>query len=144
MKLKEFIINDQLKHPERLNATFERIEEVIGLVLKGNAKSLVKKCREILNQVENDRGELTEHQGEQIANIIEGFASLSDVGKIKELLAYSELSTEEAIQLHEEFKIPVSRLEKDIVPVVGDGCWIVDTKGERYLDLDSKIGRAHV
>lgn len=38
----------------------------------------------------------------------------------------------------------MSRLEKDIIPVCGDGIWIIDINGRRYLDLDSNYSAANL
>ncbi len=144
MNLKELIINNPERHPERLNATYERIEEVIGLVFnKKESAEVLEKCKE-LAEIRNDRDELTESQGEKIANILTEFIPQDKIEKVKSLLMSAEIGTNEAIQLHEEFKIPVSHLEKDIVPVTGDGVWITTTKGERYLDLDSNYSAANL
>jgi 4-aminobutyrate aminotransferase-like enzyme len=35
------------------------------------------------------------------------------------------------------YKIHVSQLEEDVIPVRGEGVWITDMKGKRYLDVDS-------
>ena len=43
-----------------------------------------------------------------------------------------------------KYKIPVSHLEKDIVPVKGKGCWIMDTKGRWYLDMDSNYSATNL
>ena len=41
------------------------------------------------------------------------------------------------VDLHKRFKIPVSHLEDDLLPVEGDGALITDSKGAVYIDLDS-------
>ena len=44
MDIRELIVNDPVKYPERLNATYERIEEVIRLTLdEKNARSRKEK-----------------------------------------------------------------------------------------------------
>ncbi len=40
--------------------------------------------------------------------------------------------------------MPVSRPEEDIIPVKGDGCWIMDTKGKWYLDMDSNYSATNL
>ncbi len=61
-----------------------------------------------------------------------------------QLIEDAEIGTAEAIELHEEFKIPVSHLEKDIVPVRGDGAWLHAIDGRTYLDMDSNYSATNL
>lgn len=134
------LINDRDKHPERLNATWERVEEVANLVLKKRAQALFDRVAP-----PNDRRlTLTEGQGSELAAEIESLCTEAEVAQFTNRLFESELSTQEAIDLHERYKIPVSRLEKDIVPVRGEGAWITDTKGKTYLDMDSNYSATNL
>ncbi len=38
----------------------------------------------------------------------------------------------------------MSHLEKDIIPVKGQGCWILDTKGRWFLDMDSNYSATNL
>jgi acetylornithine/succinyldiaminopimelate/putrescine aminotransferase len=135
------ICNDRYLHPERLNATLERIEEVLNIVLKGETSELIEKCRE---GIKDKRAYLDEKQGSRIVSLIENHCSLEQIRLITELLLESEVSTSEAIDIHETYKIPVSQLEKDIVPVRGEASWIIDNKGKMYLDMDSNYSATNL
>jgi acetylornithine/succinyldiaminopimelate/putrescine aminotransferase len=144
MDIRELIVNDPVKHPERLNATYERIEEVIGLTLdEENASKVLVKCKESAG-IENDRALLTESQGLKVAGILTESVPHGKMEDIKHLLLGSEIATKEAVDLHEEFKIPVSMLEKDLVPAFGEGPWIITTTGKKYLDMDSNYSAANL
>ncbi|MBU0507634.1 aminotransferase class III-fold pyridoxal phosphate-dependent enzyme [bacterium] len=135
------IVNDSWAHPERLNATLERIQEVLEVVLKQDAPPVIAECVQVTDK---KRDTLTDGEGIQIAKIISRCCSVNQIKLITSLLADSEISTAEAIDLHERFKIPVSRLEKDIVPVRGDGAWITDIEGRAYLDMDSNYSATNL
>jgi acetylornithine/succinyldiaminopimelate/putrescine aminotransferase len=143
-KLKNTIVYNKTKNPERTNATFERIEEVFVNVLGNNIKKDFIKLNEKLGNI-NPRTPLNEEQAEKIVKFVDkkGF----DRKKLKDIidqLSYSEISTAEAIDVHKKYKIPVSHLEKDIIPVKGQGCWIRDTKGKWYLDMDSNYSATNL
>ncbi|MEA2030120.1 MAG: aminotransferase class III-fold pyridoxal phosphate-dependent enzyme [candidate division Zixibacteria bacterium] len=139
--LNRSIINDRTEHPERLNATLERIEEVVEIVLGDKADAIIEKCKK---GIKHERDFLTEAEGEKIAAVLRLNCSIGEIKQITEMLQDSEISTDEAISLHEQFKIPVSHLEKDIVPVRGDGAWIIDTKGKMFLDMDSNYSATNL
>lgn len=143
-KLKETIVYNRTKNPERTNATFERIEEVFINVLGEDIK---KEFKQIENQLGNidPRSPLNEKQADIIVNFVDKKGFEPDVlKKIIDQLSYSEISTAEAIDIHKKYKIPVSHLEKDIIPVKGNGCWIMDTKGDWYLDMDSNYSATNL
>ena len=143
-QLKNAIIYDRTKNPERTNATFERIIEVFENVL---AKKGLKLAKEIQSNIKNleMRKPLTKSQADEIVNYLEKIhLSPKDIKNITEQLKYSEISTNEAIDIHKKYKIPVSHLEKDIIPVMGKGCWIQDTKGRWYIDMDSNYSATNI
>jgi acetylornithine/succinyldiaminopimelate/putrescine aminotransferase len=143
-ELKNAIIYDRKAHPERTNATFERISEVAENVLGNPASQLLADLRAELGDID-DRDELTEQQADKIIEvIIQAKLVPEKLQSIRDQLMYSEIATQEAIDIHEEFKIPVSHLEKDIVPVLGKGCWIMDSKGDSYLDMDSNYSATNL
>jgi len=143
-ELKKAIIYDQSIHPERSNATFERIAEVLTNVIGDEAKGRITNLEKILGKMDM-RAPLTEEQTKIIINNFDKLCLQPDVLKeIIHQLRCSEISTEEAIDIHEKFKIQVSHLEKDIIPVKGKGCWTMDTKGRWYLDMDSNYSATNL
>lgn len=152
--LKNVLISDVNNTPERFNATFERIKEVFDLVLGNNrsieaVKIIEKKCQDAKNIITNKRAEINNQQSNIILETVKeglaaGWFSKTELISIIELLGYSEISTYEAVDMHKAYKIPVSKLEKDIVPVRGMGSWLIDTKGNRFLDMDSNYSAANL
>jgi acetylornithine/succinyldiaminopimelate/putrescine aminotransferase len=142
--LKKTIIYDRKTHPERTNATFERIEEVFINVMGKDIKKDLAQLKKHLEPI-NQRAPLNEQQADIIIEFInqQGYES-SYLDKIQEQLTYSEISTQDAIAIHKKYKIPLSHLEQDIIPVKGNGCWIIDTKGKRYLDMDSNYSATNL
>ncbi len=143
-ELKNAIIYDRTKNPERTNATFERIEEVFENVLGKNGNEITNQIRKSI-KVNDKRMPLNSDQAEQIIDYLENTHLKPDNLKdIIDQLKYSEISTDEAIDIHKKYKIPVSHLEKDIIPVKGHGCWIMDTKGRWYIDMDSNYSATNI
>jgi len=142
--LREAIVYDKTRHPERTNATLERIQEVLENVLGDASKPHKDQLQKELGDVPL-RQPLSEPQADVILDYFDrsGF-SRRQLAQITEQLELSEISTAEAIELHRRFKIPVSRPEEDIIPVKGDGCWIMDTKGKWYLDMDSNYSATNL
>ena len=143
-ELKKALIYDRTKNPERSNATFERVEEVLENVLNSRSHEHIQNLKEILNKPAS-RLALNEEQANKIVSYLDD-AGLSrrQVADISAQLRYSEISTEEAIDIHRQYKIPVSHPEEDIIPVKGKGSWIMDTKGKWYLDLDSNYSATNL
>ncbi len=143
-ELKNAIIYDRTKNPEKTNATFERIEEVFENVLGKKGKDISKKIQKNIDQLEK-RKPLNSYQANQIISYLENIhLNPDDMKEIIDQLRYSEISTNEAIDIHKKYKIPVSHLEKDIVPIKGQGCWIMDTKGRWYIDMDSNYSATNI
>ncbi|MDD5582851.1 MAG: aspartate aminotransferase family protein [Candidatus Marinimicrobia bacterium] len=142
--LMDALINDRTKHPERLHATGERLFEVLENVLKEDAAPHVKEISAILGSFPIREG-LTPELGKRIVTYIFSLAlDKNPLQAIIDQLMAAEISTEEAIALHETHKIPVSTLEKDLIPVSGKGCWLMDTKGKTYLDMDSNYSATNL
>jgi len=135
------LMNSRYDHPERLPATVERVVEVLETVMKRSGKGLVSKCRRIAGA---PRAYLKEPQAREITSLLVSQCSESQLRLIIALLMESEVSTQEAIDVHEQYKIPVSHLEKDIVPVRGEGAWITDTQGNAFLDMDSNYSATNL
>jgi hypothetical protein len=135
------IINDRAARPERLNATLERVAEVATIVLKDRAAEVLERWRD---EIGDERAPLTETQGSSVANVLREICSQDELEAVTAMLDDSELATGEAVSLHREYKIPVSRLEDDIVPVRGRGAWITDTRGRNYLDMDSNYSATNL
>lgn len=154
LKLETALINDPVKNPEKFSASYERVQEVFSSVMdKKNSKRAVKflekKCWDSFLVVQDPRSEMNTSQAGLVVKTVEkgmkkGWLSSEQVEKMVEMIQDSEISTSEAIDMHEAFKIPVSKLEKDIVPVKGNGAWMIDNKGMKYLDMDSNYSAANL
>jgi len=143
-EIKQAIIYDRSTHPERTHATFGRIVEVLENVLSIQSKEIIENLQQKLGSVDFNTA-LSETQADQIVSTLNAYSlSPNQLQEIAHQLQSSEISTREAIALHKKYKIPVSHLEKDIVPVAGKGCWIQDTKGNWYLDLDSNYSATNL
>jgi acetylornithine/succinyldiaminopimelate/putrescine aminotransferase len=153
-RLLRAITNDDGAHPERGDAAFERIAEILEETMgaeKGKKiiQTLESCCETKGRPIKDYRAEMTQKQGSAIvAKILQlkkdGHISSSKLTSIVKMLEDSEISTNEAIELHRRHKIPVSRLEEDVIPIRGEGVWITDTKGRRYMDLDSNYSAANL
>ncbi|MCF7810068.1 aminotransferase class III-fold pyridoxal phosphate-dependent enzyme [bacterium] len=137
----ESIVNNRQKHPERLNASFNRIEEVLQILSIVKADEIIEKCK---TEIDHSRNQLTDNEGVYVYKTINSLCTEKELKRIAELLFLSEISTKEAISLHEEYKIPVSHLEKDIIPISGDGAWITDNVNRRFLDMDSNYSATNL
>ena len=135
------IINDRMENPERFNATFERVEEVLQVVLGDRAGAVIDECA---RGIKEKRALLDDERGKYITGIIGNSCSFGEISQMTLMLMDSPVSTQEAIDLHEEYKIPVSHLEKDIIPVRGDGAWVIDTRGRAFLDMDSNYSATNL
>ncbi|MBS3802804.1 MAG: aspartate aminotransferase family protein [Candidatus Thermoplasmatota archaeon] len=143
-EIKNAINYDRTKHPERTNATFGRVAEVLENVLESKSDELIISLQKKLGSVEMD-AELSEEHAEKIVSTLNAHALTPDqLHAIALQLQSSEISTEEALALHKKYKVPVSHLEKDIIPVAGNGCWIQDTKGNWYIDMDSNYSATNL
>ncbi len=141
-RLKKALVFDRATHPERSNATPERLFEVLDNVLAQEAGKHKDALQKI---VPSARTPISPKQAEQIIDYLDqAQLNREALNKITEQLELSEISTAEAIELHHQFKIPVSHPEEDIIPVKGDGCWIMDTKGKWYLDTDSNYSATNL
>lgn len=132
------------EHPERLNATLERVQEVANIILEGKTLNLRQVLKDAKKPVQHPREPLRPKQAIIIANSLAQLATWSQIQNMIQLINYSEISKAEAIDLHETYKIPVSKLEKDIIPIKGEGCWILDIEGKTYLDMDSNYSATNL
>ncbi|MDD3492063.1 MAG: aminotransferase class III-fold pyridoxal phosphate-dependent enzyme [Candidatus Thermoplasmatota archaeon] len=138
------LIFDSAEHPERTNATLERVCEVLDNVLEGEAARVTARLRERLGDVE-PRKPLSEKQADVVVDVFDrAELARENWEDLIRQLEYSEISTAEAIDVHRALKIPVSHLEEDVVPVKGQGCWILDSKGRWYLDMDSNYSATNL
>ena len=138
------IVPNPLSHPEKINATFERIRQVSHQILAEHAPDLVLALKQAQLSVPQPRESVNNVQAQQISRCLAAVSNSSQLKQIAQLLEYAEISTDEAIELHESHKIPVSLLEKDIIPVQGQGCWIIDIDGKKYLDMDSNYSATNL
>lgn len=138
------IIPNPDENPERLNATLERIQEVTKLVLRDQAPNLSLLLIQANMPVQSPRDPINCNQAHIISRSLTEKADLYQTQQMITLLENAEMSAAEAIELHESYKIPVSRLETDIIPVNGEGAWITDINGKRYLDMDSNYGATNL
>ncbi|MGC9366290.1 MAG: hypothetical protein ACP5FK_04530 [bacterium] len=128
VKFYDALINNTVEHPERNNATSQRLFEVMENVLPG------KQAEDFTNHLKKKLGNphphsaLTSQQANIIIDEFDQFnVKTEDLTEIIDQLFLCELSTQEILQLHRTYKIPVSKLETDILPVQGNGCWIRDS-----------------
>ncbi len=130
---------DHSVHPERLNATLGRIGEVLEIVNGGQASAaeLFYRCREAAGQSHGLHQSMSAETALKVGAVLTGALDAGQLEYLTELVWQSELSTDEVVELHKRFKIPVSHLEDDLLPVQGDGALITDSKGAVYIDLDS-------
>ena len=142
--IKKALVYDRSLHPERTNATFERLAEVLENVLQKQSTTHINALLDLLGQP-NPRKQLNEMQANTIIDYLdEAGLTMAQLQEIGAQLQLSEISTAEAIDIHRQFKIPVSHPEEDIIPVQGKGCWIKDTKGKWYLDMDSNYSATNL
>ncbi len=142
--IKQALIYDRSVHPERTNATFERVAEVLENVIGEQSATHISNLLDILGQP-NPRNQLNSEQAHKITDYLDkAVLSRPQIQDIGRQLQLSEISTSEAIDIHKQFKIPVSHPEVDIIPVEGKGCWIRDTKGKWYLDMDSNYSATNL
>ena len=108
-------------HPERTGATLARIKEVleITLVEKTHAGIIFMECEKAAGKGISHFDSMNLDQGAAVAAILEDLLSPEELAKITELIMHSEISTDEVIALHQKYKIPVSHLEDDLLPVKG-------------------------
>jgi len=143
-EIKNAINYDRTQHPERTNATFGRVTEVLENVLGPKSDEVISSLKQKLGSVQMNT-ELSEDHAEQIVSTLNAHALSPDqLQNIASQLQSSEISTKEALALHKKYKVPVSHLEKDIIPVAGNGCWIQDTKGNWYIDMDSNYSATNL
>jgi len=148
------LLNDRESHPERQNATFERVSEALHANTNAeSAKEIVhaldEYCRANGCAIRDPRQEVDQKQGKAIFRKI---LQLNQSGKITnnsllktiQMLEDSEISSSETLELHRKYKIPVSLLEEDVIPVRGEGVWITDITGKRYMDVDSNYSAANL
>ena len=141
-RLKKALIYNRASNPERTNATPERIFEVLTNVLSQEAQTHIEKLRTLLPSL---RSPINTNQADQVIAYLDRVQIGKEIlNRITVQLELSEISTAEAIELHHQYKIPVSRPEEDIIPVKGEGCWIMDTKGRWYLDTDSNYSATNL
>ncbi len=138
------LIPDRESRPERLNATFERILEAMEIVFSDPDPAVQRILKRAGDRIDNGRTPLDDHSAKIIVDVLMQVSSQEEIEKLIELLNDSELSAAEAIDLHEEFKIPVSKLEKDIIPVRGEGAWLYAVDGKKYLDMDSNYSATNL
>lgn len=143
-ELKSALIYDRSKNPERTNATFERVVEVLENVLNSRGEEHIQNLESLLNKP-GRRLALNIEQAEKIVAYLDNAGlSRTEIADISTQIHYSEISGAEAIDIHRQYKIPVSHPEEDIIPVKGKGSWIMDTKGRWYLDMDSNYSATNL
>ena len=143
-ELRNALIYDRSKNPERTNATFERVVEVLENVLNSHSEEHIQNLNSILNKPARRLALNIEQADKIVAYLDSAGLSRSQIADISAQLHYSEISTNEAIDIHRQYKIPVSHPEEDIIPVKGKGSWIMDTKGRWYLDMDSNYSATNL
>ena len=142
--LLEAVVFDPAKHPERSGTTLARITEVLGLVVPGSrGETVLKKCKEASGDAEPFDA-LPVHTATRVASVLLEELQPQEIAEVADYIMESELSTREVVQLHRKFKIPVSHLEDDMLPVNGQGARIQDSRGKVYIDLDSNYSATNL
>jgi acetylornithine/succinyldiaminopimelate/putrescine aminotransferase len=143
--LEEALVFDPVKTPERTNATLARVGEVLSVVLGDPeyAAEVFEKAKTAAGEFEPFDG-LSKSAAKNVAYVLTGLLSGKDCAKAAEMFNQSELSTDEVVALHRKYKIPVSHLEDDLLPVKGEGANIIDSKGKTYVDLDSNYSATNL
>ena len=140
------LVNDRAAHPERMAATVARIKEVLYITCPEQAWLISNRYLKAVAKDTHGNG-LVHLSAAGIAKLVKGLMkelSPAQIKKTVSLLNDSEVSTDEAVSMHERFKIPVSHLEKDLVFVRAQGPWLYDTLGNKYLDMDSNYSATNL
>ena len=140
------LVNDRAAHPERMDATVARIKEVLYITCPEQAWMISDRYLKAVSKDSHGNG-LVHLSLAGVTKLVKGLTkelSPAQVKKIVSLLNDSDVSTDEAVAMHERFKIPVSRLEKDLVFVRAQGPWLYDTLGNKYLDMDSNYSATNL
>ncbi len=137
---------DPARHPERSHATLARVTEVIEILCNGNgdAGALASKCVAAAGPGHGLLSPVSNSTAAAVATVMANALAQDQLERAIELLWQSELSTDEVIALHKKYKIPVSHLEDDLLPVKGDGALIFDSKGQTFIDLDSNYSATNL
>ena len=132
--------------PERSAPTLERVLEVIGIVVEDETsrEHLAGEARATVSGAAGPRDPLSVSDSVRLAALLGERLDADGSARAAQLLFESELSTGEVIDLHKQYKIPVSHLEDDLLPVRGDGAWIHDSWGRSYIDLDSNYSATNL
>lgn len=144
--LLDSMLYNELEHPERTNITISRIEEAIHIVVaeKNRVEALISRCYEVKGSETGAFDALTAPVATKVAVILTESLSSAEVKKLVQLFNESELSTCEVIALHKKYKIPVSKLEDDLLPVKGKGAKVFDSKGQAFIDMDSNYSATNL
>lgn len=140
------LASDPAVHPERLNATLGRVREVLEIVNGSNVStaSLLSRCLSVAGDDPDLHEPMTTLTAGLVGAVLTSGLDADRLDHVTSLLWHSELATDEVIDLHKRFKIPVSHLEDDLLPVKGDGALIVDSKGKTFIDLDSNYSATNL
>ncbi|MBD3367334.1 MAG: aminotransferase class III-fold pyridoxal phosphate-dependent enzyme [Candidatus Eisenbacteria bacterium] len=132
--------------PERSAPTLERVLEVIGIVIddKTSREHLAGEAGGVVDGTSGPRDPLSVPDAVRLAALLGERLDADQSALAAQLLFESELSTGEVIDLHKQYKIPVSHLEDDLLPVRGDGATIWDSWGRSYIDLDSNYSATNL
>jgi acetylornithine/LysW-gamma-L-lysine aminotransferase len=138
------VVADPVWSPERTNASPARIRELLVLILGDEAERVYGRCSEAAGPAHDENAPLTDAAGLRLAATLVEELDEAQLERITELLWLSEISTDEVIRLHRAYKIPVSRLEDDLLPVRGEGALIWDSRGRAYVDLDANYSATNL
>ncbi len=143
--LLDAVVLDPVTHPERSGTTLARVTEVLGLVMQPGERveRALEACREAAGEVEPFDA-LPVGAATRVAAAMLETMEPEEVSRAADFLMESELSTREVVELHRRFKIPVSHLEDDLLPVNGEGARIQDSRGNVYVDLDSNYSATNL
>ncbi|HDR06309.1 MAG TPA: aspartate aminotransferase family protein [Candidatus Coatesbacteria bacterium] len=140
------LVADPVWSPERSNASLGRIREVLGLVLGDDSEAgrIFGKCSRATGPSSDENAPLDDAAGLRTAAVLVEELDEAQLEQVAELLWLSEIATDEVIRLHRAYKIPVSRLEDDLLPVRGEGALVWDSRGREYVDLDANYSATNL
>jgi acetylornithine/succinyldiaminopimelate/putrescine aminotransferase len=140
------MVPDTVRHPERTRITLSRVLEIVEIIAGGTlrAEVLSAKCQEAAGPKIQACDGLPPSTCMKVAALLTETLSADEVARTAALFWESELSTDEVVALHRKFKIPVSHLEDDLLPVKGEGARVYDSKGTPYVDLDSNYSATNL
>ncbi|MBD3399367.1 MAG: aminotransferase class III-fold pyridoxal phosphate-dependent enzyme [Candidatus Coatesbacteria bacterium] len=144
--LLEALIQDPCCSPERGNATPDRIREILEVLLEDDKvrDGVYRKCLKSIGGEVDVHASLDYPAALRLAAVLVEELEEETLAAVSLMLDESELSTAEVVETHRRYKIPVSHLEDDLLPVRGYGAAVWDSRGREYVDLDANYSATNL